>query len=229
MTSLPVSFRTYGFDYSLVTPSVIFHPGVSTDDVSTLLTGGKTVGSRVLNSGAKVLFLGGCHRIKRIQQLQVEDDIGWVQQHNSVHLIDHEYKVAVSGAAEIELRKHANKVTGIMHRDFTFEDLMRPILNFSMSFEKAYNEKFVVARIVDTLKDMIDSDFPTEISDQFYYRYFQVAKVMYRHESVCAPVEKLKADVTWSRSLGISHLNHTRLYTASKVELPVLVRAESNF
>lgn len=45
-------------------------------------------------------------------------------------------------------------------------------------FEMEYNEEFVETRIVNTEKYAICSAFLTEISNQSYYRYIRVAKVM---------------------------------------------------
>lgn len=60
---------------------------------------------------------------------------------------------------------------GVMRRVFTFLNLMKIILNFAVTFEDEYNERFIATRIVDTVKDMIGSDIWTGMSAQSYYQY----------------------------------------------------------
>lgn len=53
--------------------------------------------------------------------------------------------------------------------------------------------------------------------------------MMLRHESVFSPVRSLNADDTGSKSLKISHLDNTGLYTGTLEELPILLRAAKYF
>lgn len=68
-----------------------------------------------------------------------------------------------------------------MRRDSTPVNHVNTILNFSNAFETEYNDKFVATRIIDIVRDMMSSGFPTELGDQSYYRYTWVAKIMLTH------------------------------------------------
>lgn len=76
VTSLHTSFHMYSFDYSRGAPSVTFHPGVSTGNVTTYCTGGMTVVRTVLNKGAKALLLDGRHHLEAMRLLHAEGDVG---------------------------------------------------------------------------------------------------------------------------------------------------------
>lgn len=58
---LLVALHTYGFFYPLGTLSVMVNPGISAEDLSTLLTGGVIVRVQVLTNVPGVLFIDGCH------------------------------------------------------------------------------------------------------------------------------------------------------------------------
>lgn len=70
----------YGYDEFHVKLSVIFHREVTADDVTTLSTGGTTVGHEILNNGIYVLLQEGPHCLKIMRQLYVEGYIGCIQQ-----------------------------------------------------------------------------------------------------------------------------------------------------
>lgn len=55
-------------------------------------------------------------------------------------------------------------MTGIVVCDSNFVDFVKKVLNFSIAFEKVYNEKIIASRILDILKDMIRSELLTGIS-----------------------------------------------------------------
>lgn len=82
---------------------------------------------------------------------------------------------------------------------------MRTVLNFAIALEKRYNEKFVVTRIVDIVKDLMGSIFLTTMSVQFFYRYNWVAEMILRRRSVFVVVESLHSDDAVSKSMEISY------------------------
>lgn len=49
----------------------------------------------------------------------------------------------ISKAEGIKLNKLANKVTGIVHHDYKFVDLIEALLNSAIVFEKEHSEKLV--------------------------------------------------------------------------------------
>lgn len=57
----------------------------------------------------------------------------------------------------------------------------------------------------------------------------QLAKMMLRTESVIAPVESMKDENAGLKRLGINNLNEIALYNATTEELPIIIRAASNF
>lgn len=222
-------FHMYGFDYFRVTVSVTFHSEVCVDEVITPPSGGMTISRQFMNNGTMILLLDGLHRLKAMRQLHMDRDIGRVQQHIPVLLISREDRVANSGGGRIKIGSIANKVAGIGLHDFTFLDVMKTILHYSVVFAKAYTGKLVAARIVDIAKDMIRSDFHTAMSAQSYYGYIQVAKVILGHENVVSLEESLNGVNTKSKILEISHLNDISFYTGATEELPTLIGAVSNF
>lgn len=108
-------------------------------------------------------------------------------------------------------------------------DLKRAILNFAIAFEKDYNKKLVATSVVNTVKDIMGSNFFNGMSTQFYYRYVPTAKIMLRHEIVLPLVESSQADDTESKSLNVCRLDDIGLYTAAMKELQILVKAARNF
>lgn len=96
MTSLRDSFRIYDFDSYRGTLLVTFYDGVSADDVTTLLTSGRTVRHQVLNNDEMVLLLDRCHRLQGMRQLHVEGEATWFQQQILVCLMFREDRVAIS-------------------------------------------------------------------------------------------------------------------------------------
>lgn len=101
----------------------------------------------------------------------------------------------------------ANKVTGSLSRNYKIVDHMKMILNFAITFKKAYKEKFDVISIVNIVNNKIVLDFLTGMHAQSYYRYKQVSKIMLRDESVFPLLSNLNADDDRLKSLGISDLH----------------------
>lgn len=100
--------------------------------------------------------------------MHVEGEVGWIQQHMLVCLIVREDRVVISEFKGIKWSKLLDQVTGILHLFFTFQDIMKLILHFAISFEKEYNEEFIASRIVDIVKAKTYRDLLTEISIQYY-------------------------------------------------------------
>lgn len=70
-----------------------------------------TATRKVLNKCAKLLLLNGRHVLKEMQQLvEVEGDVGYIQLHTLVFIINGEYKVAFSEAEGSKLLKLLNMV-----------------------------------------------------------------------------------------------------------------------
>lgn len=92
---------------------------------------------------------------------------------------------------------------------------MKIIVNFTVVFEKEYNEKFAAALIVDIIKTVMGSVFLTGMSIQSYYRYIPVASILLRYKSVLFHMESLNGDDAPSKRVGTSHLNDVGLYRAT--------------
>lgn len=131
-------------------------------------TSGKTIGCQVLNNSAEVLLLDGQQRLERMGQMQVQEEVDWIQQHVLVFPIYREENMAISKAEESRLRRLANALTGILRFEITFLNLVKTVLNFTLAFEKEYDEKFIITRIADILKVMIGSGTLTSITVQFF-------------------------------------------------------------
>lgn len=159
----------------------------------------------------------------------MKGDVGWTPQHILVRLIIRGDRVAMREAEKIKLSKFTNKVTGIVRHIYTFQNIIKTILNFAIACEKEYKEKFVAARSVNIVEETMATDFLTRMSTQFYYRFIRVAIMTLRHESILALVEGLNGDDVGSNSLGISHLDDIKIYTPTTEELPILNTAARSF
>lgn len=76
LTSLRTLICMYGSDYRRSRLTVTFHSGLSADDVTTLSTGGMTVGRQVLNNCANVFLIDERHGLEEMRQLHLEGDVG---------------------------------------------------------------------------------------------------------------------------------------------------------
>lgn len=229
VTLLCTLFRIYGLDHSRGIRSEIFRHDVSADDETTPLTGGTTGDLHVLNKGSKFLLLDGYHRLRALRQLHVEGNVRWIQTDILARIIVHKDGVLISKCGGINVKKLANKMTGIVCRDFTFVDLLKTMLNSAIAFNKEYNQKLVTICIVDNVKDMMRSDFCTGMRVQSYYRFIRASQMMLMDQNVLALVESLHTDAPESQSLEFFCLDDIGLYTRTVEELPILIKVSSNF
>lgn len=78
-----------------------------------------------------------------------------------------------------------------------------------------YDEKLVGTRSVDILKNMMSSDFPTEMTTHSYYWHIQGDEMMLRHKITFSRLKSLLCDGAGSKLLGISHFDDIALYKAT--------------
>lgn len=157
-----VLLRIYSLDYFTITVYVNFHPDISVKEATLLLICDMSVRRHVLNNTAKVSLLCRLHRLQALCQLQVKNDLRWIQQHMQIGILPWECKSAINKAIQIKLKKLANKIICIIRCDLTLVDLMEKILNFVISFEKNYRKELFVT--VDVMKLLIGSTFPVWMS-----------------------------------------------------------------
>lgn len=157
MTWLRASFGTYGFGYSRSTLSLTFHPRLSADDKSTTLTRGMTAGRHDLGNYIEILLLDRRHCLEAMEELHVEDVVGWIQQHVLAPFIVSKVRVAISKAEELKLSKLSSKVTELVRHDSRFVDLMKKILYIAIAFQTEYCDKFVATIIVEIVKSTMSS------------------------------------------------------------------------
>lgn len=69
--------------------------------------------------------------------------------------------MSISEAEETKRSKLADKVTRAGHQNTTLMVFMETIPNFTIAFEKDYNENFLEARVLFIVKDMMVSEFLT--------------------------------------------------------------------
>lgn len=74
-------FRMYSHYYYQGTLFVTFRPVSNIKDVPTPSTKGMTVAIEALNNATKVLLEEECHRLEAMRQLNVEGNLGCIQQH----------------------------------------------------------------------------------------------------------------------------------------------------
>lgn len=129
-------FRMYRFDFSRGTSSGTSFPEMIDGDITTPSTEFMAVFCQILNYGANVSLLDRSHHLVVMQQVQVEDGVVRFQQYILVCLIAREDDESNSEAERINRRILANKMTGIMSRDFTFVYLRKTILNFVILLER---------------------------------------------------------------------------------------------
>lgn len=87
ISSLPALFCNYGFGYSRDTLLVTFHRGVCASNVTSPTTDGRTVGRQIMDNDENIFLLDGRHRLKAMQLLQVDSDLGYNQQYIQIFLI----------------------------------------------------------------------------------------------------------------------------------------------
>lgn len=163
----------YIFDNSCGTLSVTIHLELSADDVTRPSTERMTVGCLFLNNGAKILLLDVLYRLVGIEWQHAVGDVVSIQQHILVCLIVAEERVALNETEKIRLRELANMLTVILRRNSTFLNLMKTILNFTVAFQKKYNDQFITILIVQILIYMVGFRFLRARSAQSYYRYLR--------------------------------------------------------
>lgn len=153
-----------------------------------------------------------------MQQLLVNGDVGYIQQHILFHQIVQEERVEISSAAWIKLSKLAEKVVETVRCDSMFVNLMKTFLNFCQRVRMQYNEKFVATHIVSTVKDIIGSSFQTEMRSQSYCRYIWVARMLLEHENVLA-LEKSRYADDASPTSSASSVSVTLVYTTRTLRI----------
>lgn len=111
---------------------------------------------------------------------------------------------------------------------FIIVDIVKTILQFSIPFKKICSKKFVSARTVDIVRDIMGSECLTGMLSWSYYRYIWVFKIILRYESVPSQVESLNSDDTGLKRLEIFHVAVILFYMATTKELSTLIRAARN-
>lgn len=106
------------------------------------------------------------------------------------------------------MSKLAKKDSWILHHNSMFVDLLKTILYFPIAFKKEeYRQTFVASRVFETVKNMMSSDFLTEMSAQLYYRYILFAEMVLRDDGVFSLVESLNGkngnQEVWASSISI--------------------------
>lgn len=109
---------------------------------------------------------------------------GWIEQQIQALLTVRGHTDAISKAEEIKLSKVLNELTKIVHRYCMFVDFMKRNLNFAISFEKTYMEKFVASRTLNVKKDVMVSDLLTGMNSKPCYKYIYVAKVILKQDAI---------------------------------------------
>lgn len=120
------------------------------------------------------------------------------------NLIVLEGKVAISDAKRIWLKSFANNVTENINHSSTFSDVLEKILDFIITSEKRCDEKFVPTQIVNSLKNVIGSNFMTKMSAKYHYRDIRVVRVLLNN-GFLALVESLKDSYSGSKRFCSSH------------------------
>lgn len=135
-----------------------FHHTAIVDNVTTLLTDGKTAGCQVLNISTKILLLSGRNHLEAMQKRLVEEDAGLIQQHTLIRINFREDIVTISEDEGTKLSKLANKLIGNVCRDTMLVYHMNTTLTLAIKIENAYCKKYVATRNVHILEVMMGSE-----------------------------------------------------------------------
>lgn len=88
----------------------------------------------------------------------------------------------------MNLDKLAHNVSGIVRHDARFVGLMKPILNFAITYGNQYNETFSEVGMVGITKVVKRTGFLTKRSAWPFSRDIRVSYLTVKHEGVLAGV-----------------------------------------
>lgn len=142
-TFMCASLCLHDFHYSCGEQSRTVHSGVSTKNVTIISTGCISADNHVLNSGTKVVLVEERHRLRAMRLFHVKGRLWWVQQHIRICLKFWKDKATIGVAKVTSQSTLLNKMILIMRHDSTFLDVLKTTLEFFISFEMKYKEKFV--------------------------------------------------------------------------------------
>lgn len=132
VTSFRAWFRAQSFDWSRGIVSVMFSPGVSDEDLTTISTVGIMVGCKHLSNSTEVSLLNEYQRLDSIWKLHVRDDLWLFPQHILVLLSFWKNEVPINEARGVDPRNSENKLNEIALRNITSMNLMKTILNLTL-------------------------------------------------------------------------------------------------
>lgn len=96
MTPLRAPFRSYISKRFHGTLFFIHYPEGNDKNVTTRLTSGVIAGHQFLSNDEISWLPGGCHRPYTTKQLQMSDDLCWIQGHTWAHLILRDHMVPIT-------------------------------------------------------------------------------------------------------------------------------------
>lgn len=107
----------------------------------------------------------------------------------------------------IKLSKITNILTVIVRYETSIEDTRQSVLNYARWFEEDDAVRFVTARVLDTVDDIISSNFLAANSKPTYPRYIFISKMMIKKGDILPLLVSLFMDALVLETLGIKHLD----------------------
>lgn len=122
-----------------------------------------------------------------------------------------------------------NKVARFVRRNSSFVAAVRSIMHFSDGFEKVLVVFFLVAWMIDSVKDMVSSDVLTGCSPHMFQWYIRVAKFLLQHPNIFNINNDIDGKEAETKTLVISDLAYDILFSSWTEEGTLLVRITSQY
>lgn len=112
----------------------------------------------------------GRRRLRSVELVRAEDHLTW-----AAKMLRMPYESFIDGnpitsAQEIKLSKIANISTSFMRREISFTDTVQIFLHYRWTLKEDYAIDFVDAPVLDTVNDMLSSNFLAASSNATYAR-----------------------------------------------------------
>lgn len=220
------SFQSYGFDRSRGTLSVTITAAASRSEPS---KGAPSATPCVFHEAASVTLLDGRSRLQTPRGVERSRDVPWSDTPLLVRCITKHDACPIAEVEALKLSNLANKGTSIVRCNSSFVAIVKLVIIFSASFEKAHCGSFLAAQMNNIVEDMFSFNFLSGNSIQTYQHHIRVAKSFLQRSNIVNIIENIGAEETGSRTLSISHLNDGSLFSSSTEEGLLLSRVASQY
>lgn len=135
----------------------------------------------------------------------------------------------ISPAQANRLSKIANILTTIMRREEKSADTIQSLLSYDQGIKECYDICFVDVRVKEIEESMTSSKFLAPNSTETYTCYIGVGKMMTTREVLLPLFGKLCKHAPAEKTLGITHLDDSSLYTSSENDVRFMNQTAAAF